>query len=187
MNFTFEIQSHIFILLHDISAWMSRGLFIVSLSRTSHLVNLLHPHAHTPVCLVFKTPIFTISVSGTIIYTTTHCRKWKSATTAPPRSYTAPWWETSASLWNYLSVCLSPPLLPANSSHVGLSNSQLCLLHSGSPLGSVCVQSPRAVACKLYPGKKVAELGDLRAPHVSFPSLRDHCPVLPVVPWGKAL
>lgn len=72
-----------------------------------------------PISLVSKTPIFTISVNGTIIHT--HSRKWKSAATTPLCSYTAPWWETSAALQNYLSVWLSPPLFPANSSHVGLS------------------------------------------------------------------
>lgn len=73
-----------------------------------------------PVSLDSKTPIFAISVNGTIIHTTTHSRKWKSATTTPLCSYTAPWWKP-LQLSRTISVWLSPPLLPANSSHVGFS------------------------------------------------------------------
>lgn len=68
------------------------------------------------------------------------------------------------------SPCVSP--LPSFQQILVMfasQNSQLCLLHSGPPLGSVCFQSPRAIACKLYPGKKLEEMGNLRALHVSFP------------------
>lgn len=104
-------------------------------------------HSHTltsPISLVFKTPIFTISVNDTMIHTTTHSRKWKSATTTALFSYTAPRWETSAALQGYLSVQLSPLHYPQNILVTLASwNSQLCLLHLFT---SVCVQSPCAVS-----------------------------------------
>lgn len=82
---------------------------------------------------------------------------------------------------------LSPPLLPANSSHVGLSEftTPSLRLSTGLCLCS-CVRSPCAAACKLYPGKELGELGNPRAHPVSFLSLRDRCLLLPAVPWHKS-
>lgn len=112
----------------------------------------------------------------------------KSTTNTPSFPYAAPRWETSAALQSHLSVQLSP-LHHSQQILVTLAprNSQLCVLHSDCPLGSVCVQSPCAAACKLYPGKKLGKLGYLRAHLVSFPSLGNHCPVWPEMPWHKAL
>ena len=125
-----------------------------------------HP-SHTltsPISLVFKTPVFTISVHGTTMHTATHSRKGKSATTTALLSYTAPRWETSAALQHYLSVQLSPLHYSQNILVTLASwNSQLCLLHS---LSSVCVQSFCAAAWELYPGKKLG-LGDIGQPRGS--------------------
>lgn len=128
-----------------------------------------HP-SHTltsPVSLVFKTSIFTISAHGTTTHTATHFRKGKSTTTKKSTallSYTAPRWETSAALQHCLSVQLSPLLYSQNILVTLASwNSQLCLLHS---LSSVCVQSFCAAAWELYPGKKLG-LGGIGQPRES--------------------
>lgn len=145
----------------------------VGVSRTPHSESVSlwywdsHP-SHTltfpPISLVFKTPVFTISVHGTTMHTATHSRKGKSTTTAALLSYTAPRWETSAALQHYLSVQLSPLHYSQNILVTLASwNSQLCLLHS---LSSVCVQSFCAAAWELYPGKKLG-LGDIGQPRGS--------------------
>lgn len=126
-------------------------------------------HSPPPIPLVLKIPIFEISVNGAIILTTTHSRKGKSTTATLSFSYTAPRWETSAALQSgHRSVQLSP-LHHSQQIIVTLAsqNSQLCVLHSDCPLGSVCVLSPRAAACELCAGEKLGELGCLRAHLVS--------------------
>lgn len=78
------------------------------------------------------------------------------------------------------SLCGSPlPYFQHILGTLASRNSQLCLLHSGSPVGSVCVQSSHAVPCKLYPGKKLGESGNLRAHRVSCLALLSGI----TVPW----
>ena len=152
------------IILLDISTWVSQGLLTVSLSHCGIGIATPPTHSHSPISLVFKTPVFTISVHGTTMHTATHSRKGKSTTTAALLSYTAPRWETSAALQHYLSVQLSPLHYSQNILVTLASwNSQLCLLHS---LSSVCVQSFCTTAWELYPGKKLG-LGDIGQPRGS--------------------
>lgn len=59
---------------------------MVCLSKTGHLVYSLLPYTHTSPSLLFPPlpqPIFTVSVNGAIIHTTTHSRNWESSITTP--------------------------------------------------------------------------------------------------------